>query len=221
MFGGMDLNDIPEEDRHPLGGLRCKAMSKRTRKRCEKKAMLGQTVCRTHGGGAKQSMAKAEVKMMAVEADKAVVRFGLPVDVSPSEALLDEVRWTAGHVQYLRNKVQELDEDMLTFGIQRVVTDEKGKMERTLVAQVNVWYNLYLQERKHLVEVSKAAIMSGVEQRKIELAEQQGQMVAAVVRRVLDSMLQELLTRGLDVEDYWDSLTQVIVPREFRALEVQ
>jgi hypothetical protein len=32
-------------------------------------------------------------------------RFGEPIDTTPSEALLDTVKWTAGYVAWLRDKV--------------------------------------------------------------------------------------------------------------------
>ncbi|MEV4991221.1 hypothetical protein [Pseudarthrobacter sp. LMD1-1-1.1] len=52
---------------------------------------------------------------------KAVRTLGLPVDVDPGKALLDEIHWTAGHVAWLREKVQELETvDRLTRG-----TDDK------------------------------------------------------------------------------------------------
>jgi hypothetical protein len=52
---------------------------------------------------------------------KAVRTLGLPIDVDPGKALLDEIHWTAGHVAWLRYKVQELETvDRLTRG-----TDDK------------------------------------------------------------------------------------------------
>ena len=214
-----DPFDIPEEDQHPLGGRRCDA-HKKDGQRCQKKAMLGQRVCGSHGGRSKRAKEAGLRRVQEEHARIATERFGLPQDISPSEALLEEVKWTAGHVRYLRSKVQELDEDMLTFGVDTVKSDDQGKTERILRSKVDVWYELYLRERKHLVEVSKAAVLAGVEQRRVELAEQQGQIVAGVVRRILDGMLQELTLAGYDVQAQWDSLTREIVPREFRALEL-
>jgi hypothetical protein len=47
---------------------------------------------------------------------KAVRTLGLPVDVDPGKALLDEIHWTAGHVAWLREKVQELEAEELVWG---------------------------------------------------------------------------------------------------------
>lgn len=50
-------------------------------------------------------------------AEHAVATYGLPRDIDPSEALLDEVRWTAGHVSWLRDRIQELEQDALVWGV--------------------------------------------------------------------------------------------------------
>jgi hypothetical protein len=53
--------------------------------------------------------------------ETAVRTLGLPIDIDPGKALLDEIHWTAGHVAWLRDKVQELETvDRLTRG-----TDDK------------------------------------------------------------------------------------------------
>lgn len=209
-----------EEDRNiGRGGWRCTAKSQTSGDRCKKPAMRGQTVCETHGGGAPQNRAKAEQRLLMLEAEDVARKFSLPADVSPTQALLDEVKWTAGHVRYLRSKVQALDEDLLTFSVDQIKTTEDGTMERTLRARESVWYGLYLKERKHLVEVSKAAVHVGVEERAIKLAEDQGAMVADTVRRILDSLEERLSESGIDVSAEWDSAVREIVPREFRQLQ--
>lgn len=212
--------EVSEEDRNiGKGGRRCSATSHRSGKRCKKPAMNGQTVCETHGGGAKQNRIKAEERLFMLQAEDMAQKFALPANVSPTQALLDEVKWTAGHVRYLRGKVQALDEDLLAFGVDEIKTDEDGKMHRTLRARENVWYQLYLKERKHLVEVSKAAVHVGVEERSIRLAEEQGALVADTVRRILDALETTLTENGVDVTDYWDQAVREIVPREFRLLQ--
>lgn len=210
---------IPPEDRHSGGGRRCKARAKGTGDRCAKRAMEGQEVCGTHGGRAPAAKAKGQARAAEARAKAEVVKFGLQVAVSPSEALLDELRWTAGHVEYLRQKVQALTDTALVQGVTKVVDDPvKGRIQ-TIEAAESLWYTLYLKERRHLVEVAAAAVRAGVEERRIEIAEQQGLLVAGVVRRILDGVLTALLERGLDPRPFWDSLTGEIVPREFRAIE--
>ena len=56
------------------------------------------------------------------------------------------------------------------------------------VLPASVWYVLYERERKHLVAVAAAALKAGVEERRVRLAEQQGNLVADVIRRILDAL---------------------------------
>ena len=90
---------------------KCKATAKGTGQRCQAWAMAGSEVCRVHGGRAPQVKAAAARRLAEQAAQQAVRTLGLPVDISPTEALLEEVRWTAGHVAWLRSRVQELAEE--------------------------------------------------------------------------------------------------------------
>lgn len=174
---------------------------------CGKAPIAGGTVCRSHGvnGRAKAAAARALEEQAAA---RAVATLGLPLDVSPTDALLEEVRWTAGHVQWLRTQVAELDEGDLTWGTTKVKEggDDRGTTEE---AAPSIWYVLYAKERQHLVAVCQAAIKAGVEERRVRLAEQQGDLVATVIGRILDAL-------GLTTEQ--QALVPVVVPRELRAI---
>ncbi|MDQ0756090.1 hypothetical protein [Arthrobacter sp. B3I4] len=143
---------------------------------------------------------------------KAVRTLGLPIDVDPGKALLDEIHWTAGHVAWLRDKVQELQDDDLVWG--RASTEvgigPEGPIDKTTEkADASVWYQLYLKEREHLAKVCSLALRAGIEERKVKLAESQGLLVADAIRRILGAL-------GLTPEQ--QELVPVIVPRELRAL---
>lgn len=86
--------------------------------------------------------------------------------------------------------------------------DDAGQ---TVVEQagINIWYQLYMKEREHLAKVSALALKAGIEERKIKLAESQGELVAAVLKRILNALN---LTPA-----QWEQVP-VIVPRELRAL---
>lgn len=154
---------------------------------CGQPRMAGQLVCRKHGGKAPQALAAAVRRVQEAEAKAAVVTLGLPVDISPSDALLDEVRWTSGHVQWLRGKVQELNEQALVWGETKVVSKEGEAFgtDTTHQAAASIWYDLYERERKHRVAVCAAALRAGVEERRVKLAEAQGEQVAGVIRAIL------------------------------------
>ena len=127
----------------------------------------------------------------AEAAERAVTTLGLSRDVSPSEALLEEVRWTAGHVDWLRDRVREVERDELVWGKTKwkQVDSADGPIEETVeTASTSVWYDLYEKERRHLVAVCTAALRAGVEERRVRLAEAQGAQVAEVIRAILDDL---------------------------------
>ena len=164
----------------------CTATAKSTGLRCQRRPMLGSKVCMVHGGKAGQVKAAAARRLAEQAAQQAVRTLGLPVDISPTEALLEEVRWTAGHVAWLRSRVQELESGDLSWGTTKVKTggDDEGTTQE---AKPSVWYELYTRERAHLIKVCDAAIRAGVEERRVRLAEQQGDLLALAIRRILEA----------------------------------
>jgi hypothetical protein len=145
-------------------------------------------------------------------ARRLVVTYGLPRDISPGDALLEEVQATAGHVAWLRAKVAELEDADLVWGVteesDQQATEFPG-VNTTRAAKPNVWLDLYRQERKHLVDVCKAALAAGIEERRVKLAEQQGALVAGVIRAILGD---------LDLTADQQAKVSEVVPRHLRAV---
>lgn len=105
----------------------------------------------------------------------AVVTFGLPVDIEPHVALLAEVHRSAGHVQWLGNKIAGFDtDDELTQ------SDMSGRSEKPAV-----WVEMYNAERAHLARVCKACIDAGIAERQVQLAEAQADAIIGVIEAVL------------------------------------
>ncbi len=207
---------------------------------CGRPPCVGGHVCASHGGSTpvakrKAARVKAEAKADAAMA-KAVVTLGLPIDISPTDALLGEVSMTFGHVTWLLGQVRELAPGDLAWGTtERKVKDgleqidnwdheaggqdDAGGRKRkigddwgtttTERAAPSIWYELYVRERAHLVKVCAEAIRAGIEERRVQLAEQQGALVAEAIRRILADL-------HLSVEQ--QSQVGEIVPRHLRAL---
>lgn len=179
-----------------FGGQACAGHKKSTGEACTNHPSKGATVCKYHGGAAPQVRAVADRRITEAAAARELAALGLPVDVSPSEALLEEVRWTAGHVRWIRLKLQDLGvghehlngTHPLVWGETKIVEKEATKhpgTDTTSEAGVTVWYEMYLKERQHLVAASTAALRAGVEERRVALAEQQGDLVADVIQAIL------------------------------------
>ena len=145
--------------------MRCTA-SRKDGKPCGSWAIKGATVCRVHGGAARQVRAAAARRLAEQDAAKTVATLGARLDITPSDALIEEVQWTAGHVAWLRAKVQDLNRDDggggggdLTWGITRM---ETGLVDKTIEeAKPSIWYTLYAQERDRLITATTAALKAG------------------------------------------------------------
>lgn len=209
---------------------------------CRAYAVKGLEVCVKHGGASKVARAAgarrvAEAKA-AAQAARAVATLGLPVAVSPSEALLAEVQRAAGHVAWLGAKVAELEEvtsaelsadgvtttthHQLTWGTTKVTrkTGDTSGVDVVQEGRVSVWYELYARERAALVRASEAALRAGVEERRIALAEQQGLAVAGMLRTVLEALWVRLLDRAEapPTREVWEAAVGEIAPSALRQL---
>lgn len=158
---------------------------------CRQYPMRGGTRCKLHGGASPQARAAAARRVTEDKARRILATYGQKVDTNPVEALLDEVCWTAGHVAWLRERVRDLEAQQLVWGTTQQV--EKGATEfagtdTTQAAVPNVWLDLYQRERTHLVNVCKAAIAAGIEERRVRLAEQQGDLIVQVLQGILGEL---------------------------------
>jgi hypothetical protein len=205
---------IPDEKR-------CTAHLSKTHKtdpggRCPLPARAGQRVCGFHGGKTPQALKVAKNRIIEEKARRLVDTYGLKVETTATEALLEEVQWTAGHVAWLRQRVQEIETDAsagdsespLVWGKTRRKTggEDWGETEE---AAPSIWLKLYQQERTHLVKVCTEAIRAGIEERRVRLAEQQGSLVAQAIKAILDD---------LHLNSEQQARIAEVVPRHLRAL---
>ncbi len=183
----------------------CTSPRKGGRGPCHQQHLVrGSDKCRMHLGR------KASVVIGEELARQAVITYGLPRDISPTDALLEEVRYSAGHVAWLRAKVAELEAEDLVWGkteeVDKGATEFAG-VDTTHAAAVNVWLDLYFRERKHLLDLTKTAISVGIEERRVRLAEAQGSLMNDVIRRIL---------ARLSLSPDQSALLPVVVPEELR-----
>ena len=139
--------------------------------------------CRLHGGSTQNHKTAA----VATQARRDVVLFGARRDIHPADALLELVQWTAGEVEYWRQRVRLLEEGELTWGVTRVKEggDDRGTTEE---AKPNIAYQMAIDASNRLERYSASALKAGVEERLVRMAEKQG----AVIHRVLVDVLGEL-----------------------------
>lgn len=186
---------------------------------CLSYPMSGVTVCYYHGGKsplAQQKIAKTEALEEGVRAMK---EFGVPVNISPTEALLEEIRYTAGHVYFIRARLAALAGETddphhpFVWGLieeNDVQASQFPGTDSKEGAGIHMWYQLYLQERKHLVAVAAAAARAGVEDRIVRIEEEKGLLFAGVLRLILNDL-------SLTPEQ-WE-MTKSVIPSRMKELE--
>jgi hypothetical protein len=179
---------------------------------CKQYPLHGSKVCAAHGGSAPNPKAKAAKRAAEQKARTVLETYGRKVDTDPVEALLDEVRWTAGHVAWLRERVQEIEQGQLAWGKTKTEAHKATEFPGTNTTEQavpNVWLVLYQQERKHLVDVCKAAIAAKIDERRVRLAEQQGEILIGVIQAIL---------ADLKLSPEQNSRVPEIVPRHLRLI---
>lgn len=202
---------------------RCGAHT-RTGGTCKNLPMKGATRCRMHGGSSPQARAKAAGRVQEAKARRAVELFAARRDIEPGPALLELVQWTAGEVDYWRQEVRALEKADLTWGMTREKTGgsdpESGspgtdsgpadvRPEVTREAKPNIAYVMLTDASNRLAQYAVAALRAGVAERAIQLAEQQGALVADVIRAIL---------ADLNLTPVQQELVATVVPAHLRAI---
>ena len=132
---------------------------------------LGFGNCKNHGGSTPAGIVYAS----RVAQESKLLQYGGPIELDPHQALLNEVYRSAGHVQWLEDKV-------------RLLTD--GDMsEETIAGKVpNFWIRWYTDERMRLVNSAAVCIKAGVAERRVKIAEEQGRVLADAIRTILNEL---------------------------------
>jgi hypothetical protein len=139
----------------------CTARSKRSGVQC-KRLVLGGGVCAMHGGKAPQVAAKRLERIAWMRAGQAAGLEQRP-DVTPEEALLEELHRTVGRVRQLEVYLQTHDTDA-----------DEG---RTL--------QLFMAERGHVRQVAETALRTNAVGKQVQLSERQGALIVLVMRAIL------------------------------------
>lgn len=156
---------------------------------CTKRSMKGSTVCRNHGGALPQVRKAAASRLATQRAEQIMATLGAhPTDTDPVEGLHLVICWSRTHMDWLRERVQELLPSALTWGDYQVVESQLRGMEIKQRAQVNAWLDLYYRERQFFTDACAKAIHAGLAEREVRLEEQRGALIADVIRRVLSDL---------------------------------
>lgn len=165
---------MPRLDRAPRN-VRCRGTAKSTGQQCKNQAIRGGFTCRVHGT-AKGTPARAaadrriEQERVNREMTKAAATYGLPRDIDPGQAMLEEVQRTAGHVLWLQMQVNTIP--------QAELFDDKHAV---LLAT-------YRQERAHYGRVTTDAVRCGLKVKQLDLLEELAQNVVRAMRVMAEEL---------------------------------
>jgi hypothetical protein len=120
-------------------------------------------------------------KVERMRAEAAVGEYGLPIATDPFTALEEELARSNGYVCFLDWRVQSLRDDE-QFGL------VGGGPQAIPGSEPHVLIRMLADERKHLAKIAKTCIDAGIAKRRVELAESQGQALAATIKRILDRL---------------------------------
>lgn len=137
---------------------------------------LGWGRCKFHGG------ATPAGKIYAAKVEAADRILGFPIEIEPAEAILQQVRQSAGHVQWYHQQILRFDD--VTGGDAKQVLLQLSEQGWDRSA----WVRLYNEERDRLTRFAKLALDAGVAERQVKLAESQGELVAVALRGILKDL---------------------------------
>lgn len=150
--------------------------------------------CRKHGGGAPQVRAAAKrrlAKKGALEvAEKIRLTLGGSLEVSPLDLLIGQVKEAAANVAVYRLAIEGLGVEVARDGAvalpEQVIEFEKGGTH--VPAKVHILVELYNQERDRAVKFAKLCLDAGVEERLVQVAEQDAQRLGRAFAGALDDV---------------------------------
>jgi hypothetical protein len=112
-------------------------------------------------------------------AERAVQVYGAPcVGSDPHVALGELLDLSRGHVKWLAGVIA-------AFSDSAQLKQYAGSEDGLLWERPSVWVDLYDRERRHLESIAKTCAAVGVEERRIQLAEGQGALIAQAIQGVL------------------------------------
>lgn len=149
-----------------------------------------------HHFGATEGVERGAAIAFGKHVAQKLVGMGAPRDIDPIDALVEEVRRTAGHVHWHEQKIAQWQ-----------VSDAEA-----FTAEQAEFYERYMREREHLTKTSLSAIRAGVAERAVALAEKQGEVIANAIDAIL---------AALNLTDAQLALVPEVVPRVLHSVAVR
>lgn len=162
------------------GTPKCGAPKKSDGKPCRntagyKTSHQGVGTCHLHLGNSPSHVKNA----VEAQAQAAALRWGEPIVTTGIDALLGLLYHWSGIEAFYRARVQALDPDAFVWGETQRADDASRGTKATSAAGVNVWVKLHAEASTKLADIAEQCVRAGLDERRIRLAEQQGQLLVA------------------------------------------
>lgn len=165
---------------------------KRDGEPCGAYPLKGATRCRRHGGGSPQAQAKAQERIIEENARGILGRIDPTAPMEhPVETLMKLISMKWAEVIWLRSKVQELDDNELTWGRVQHETGigPEGPIDKeTYKAETNVWWKLLRESENQLANWTASAAKAGVDERLAKVTEDTANEFHKALTRILEAL---------------------------------
>jgi hypothetical protein len=135
--------------------------------------------CKLHGG-------ETPTHVRAAAKDEMRILLGRPIETTPEEAILNCIRIRSGEVQWLSDKMAELD--------------AKDWTEDTMLGKQ---FHLFARERqaalRDVAKFSEMAIRMNIEERRVRIAETYGEAIATLLKGILDELMPHMDQPGREL----------------------
>lgn len=190
---------------------------------CKNFRRKGQDICGYHGGAAPRALVTGRRNETERKAAKMADRLAVPIKTNATDALLGQIEVWAGLEAFYARKVAEAQEaggdDALVWGKTKDKTggDDAGT---THEAAPNVWITLHERASDRLAKMCVDSIRIGIEEKRVRLAAQQGEVVAGAIRGIAESILAALQQAGLTpaLAEVFNTALVEAAPRHLRLL---
>lgn len=200
----MDDGKPPRKRRKSPTGAKCGAPRAKGAGPCKRPAgygtdHLGYGHCKSHFGNAPNQIRQAQVIMT----EDAANQFGLAIETTAEDALLQALYHANGAVAFYRGRVMELTREQMTYGSDRITRVRRADpdapggevIEDTTIAksQPHIWIVLLERAETHRLKVAATVAQLKIEDRRIKVAEKLGEQF---YEALLLTMRQQNLNPG-------------------------
>lgn len=196
---------------------------------CAASPKKGFTRCRRHGGNSPQAKRKAQERNTKAKAEEQLRSLGYlenAPNIDPTEALLRLVSDKAREVAWLRTMVDQVTSDQHADdgpSAPKALVWGKTKHEEGVgplgpvdkedyAADLNIWVRWLHTAEEQLAKYATSALRAGVEQRQVEIREQEALVFVGAIHNILNNLNLSTDQRALIPE---------VVPAALREIEGQ